>query len=406
MARGEGTGSGVARDGYRGPSAPPIAVPTWKRRLYVDRPADLTALAQDLLAARVIAIDAEFVQTYGRTPGTPSHRLALLQFAMDNDYRTSYVVDTLLLADLQPLQAALINGAILKLFHGVSADLRVLASRDLAVRHILDLEAVSRSIFGQRESGLQSMLQRAANVRLDKSLQRSDWARRPLTPAMVAYAARDAEMTYALYGWLTANYPWAVALHEMAADEPRPDVAAWIVPFLDGGRGRIVEFALAEAGLSGNVPEQERALRHALTTLSHPGQRARVVRLISELGLTHLIPEVRPSLTAQAAEERASAVRTLGRLRDNAARSDLEKLLEDPVEDVRQAAHTALDILKQPPAPPSTTVKRTTQQEDGGGVWTVGDDEPPPEAADDWRSALRARFNVSPETDRDGEPDK
>ncbi|HEV8191701.1 MAG TPA: hypothetical protein VGP82_09485, partial [Ktedonobacterales bacterium] len=101
MARGEGPGSGVARDGYRGPSAPPIAVPTWKRRLYVDRPADLAALAHDLLAARVIAIDAEFVQTYGRAPGTPSHRLALLQFAMDNDYRTSYVVDALLLADLE-----------------------------------------------------------------------------------------------------------------------------------------------------------------------------------------------------------------------------------------------------------------------------------------------------------------
>jgi hypothetical protein len=392
----------MARDGYRGPSAPPIAVPAWKRRLYVDRPADLAALAQDLAAARVVAIDAEFVQSYGRTPGAPSHRLALLQFAMDNDYRTSYVVDTLRLTDLEPLRASLVNGSILKLFHGVSADLRMLASRDLAVRHILDLEAVSRSIFGQRESGLQSMLQRAANVRIDKSLQRADWARRPLTPAMVAYAARDAEMTYALYGWLAANYPWAVALHELHADEPPPDVAPWIMPFLDGGRGRMPEAALAEAGQSGNVAEQERTLRHALTTLRHPGQRVRVVRLIAELGLTNLIPEVRPYLDAQAAEERASAARTLGRLRDTAARPDLERLLEDPVDDVRQAAHTALDYLKQPPTPAAAPAKRTMHQErDGRGVWTVGDDEPPPAAAGDWRSALRARFGGVPETETD-----
>ena len=38
------------------------------------------------------------------------------------------------------------------------------------------------------------MLQRAFHYRLDKSLQRTDWTRRPLPPAMVAYAARDAEM--------------------------------------------------------------------------------------------------------------------------------------------------------------------------------------------------------------------
>jgi hypothetical protein len=390
----------MARDGYRGPSAPPIAVPTWRRRLYVDRPADLTALAQDLAAARIVAIDAEFVQSYRRAPGVPSHRLALLQFALDNDYRTSYVVDTLRLVDLEPLQAALINGAILKLFHGVSADLRMLASRDLVVRHLLDLEAVSRSIFGQRESGLQSMLQRAANVRIDKSLQRSDWARRPLTPAMVAYAARDAEMTYALYGWLAANYPWAVALHELPADEPAPDVAPWIVPFLDGGRGRIAEPALAEAGLSDNVAAQEHALRHALAILHHPGQRVRVVRLIAELGLTTLIPEVRPYLDAQAAEERASAARTLGRLRDKAARVDLERLLEDPVDDVRQAAHTALNYLKQPSTPLAAPLKPATHQESSGrGIWTVGDDEPLPAAADDWRTALRARFGVTQETD-------
>ncbi len=400
MARGQGASSGGARDGYRGPSAPPVAVPAWKRRLYIDRPADLAALARDLAAAHVIAIDAEFVQTYGRAPGVPSHRLALLQFALDNEHRASYVVDTLRLVDLEPLRAPLANGAILKLFHGVSADLRMLASRDLAVSHILDLEAVSRSIFGQRESGLQAMLQRAANVRIDKSLQRSDWARRPLTSAMVAYAARDAEMTYALYGWLAANYSWAVALHEMAAGEPPPNVAPWIAPFLDGGRGRAPEIALAEAGLTGNVPEQERTLRAALAAVRHPGQRVRVLRLIADLALTGLAPDVRPLLDAPASEERAGAARTLGRLRDTAARADLERRLEDPVEDVRQAARTALDFLGQPAPAPKRTMRREGVN---GGVWTVGDDEPPPAAADDWRSTLRARFSVPPESDRNGE---
>jgi hypothetical protein len=51
------------------------------------------------------------------------------------------------------------------------------------------------------------MLQRpATSARL--GLQRADRARRPLTPAAVAYAARDAEMTLALYNWLRRHYAW------------------------------------------------------------------------------------------------------------------------------------------------------------------------------------------------------
>src|SRR6185437_15620888 len=142
------------------------------------------------------------------------------------------------------------------LFHGISADARVLAARGLQASGTLDLEAVSRSIFGQRETGLQTMLQRAGGVRLDKSLQRADWARRPLTPAMVAYAARDAEMTLALYNWLRRHYAWAVAIHLTPANAAPPDIAPWIEPFLE--RRQLVPLAqtLAETGLARDVATQ------------------------------------------------------------------------------------------------------------------------------------------------------
>src|SRR5260370_10173618 len=171
--------------GYLGEFPPPGAAPTWKRRLYVERPADLDTLAQELRAARVIALDAAFAQARVRVaPGEPAHRLALLQLACDNDYRVSYVVDAQRLADLSSLRAALDDGRILKLFHGIGADARGLAARGLVARHTLDLEAVSRSIFGQRESRLQSMLHHAVGVRLDKSFPRPDSSRRPLPPPL------------------------------------------------------------------------------------------------------------------------------------------------------------------------------------------------------------------------------
>jgi hypothetical protein len=383
-------------EGYRGPSAAPVGAPIWKHRHYIDRPAALREVAAELARAQVIAIDAEFVQARGpRRPTDSSHRLALLQFARDDGNSDSYVVDALRLPDLTLLQAALEDPTILKLFHGISADERMLATRGLVALNTLDLEAVSRSIFGQRESGLQSMLARACNIRLDKSLQRADWARRPLTPAMVAYAARDAEMTLVLYGWLSANYPWAVALHMQPADEPPPAVALWLMPYLEGPRARPIELALVEAGLDDDVAGQEMALRTALAEVHHPSQRARVMRIISELGLVGLGPDLHPFLASLASEERAGAVRAMGRMRLPEASALVRPLLEDVVQEVRQAAQLALE--QQHLGPTLRTEPRPTRQ--AHGVWTIGEafasDAGDPEDPNDWRAALRARFGIS-----------
>lgn len=378
--------------GYLGPSAPHIGAPSWKRRLYIDRPSDLRAVAADLEQAHVLAIDAEFAQVRVRQPDEPAHRLALLQLASDNDHRASYVIDALRLADLTPLEAALESPTVLKLFHGIGADARVLATRGLVARNILDLEAVSRSIFGQRESGLQAMMQRAAGLRLDKSLQRADWSRRPLTPAMVAYAARDAEMTLVLYGWLAANYGWAVALHETPADEPPPPVAPWILPYLEGARPRPAAIAVAEAGLAHNVTRLRADLRDALTAVRHPNQRARVMRLITDLEQAALAADVRPYLAAPASEERAGAARGLGRLHDKAGIPEIRPLLDDPVQDVRQAAHLAIENLS------GTHVARPPRPRTEGPVrWTssAGEAEQPEEGG--WRAALRANFGIAPD---------
>lgn len=392
--------------GYTGTSAPPMLAASWKRRLYIDRPADLAALAADLTDARVIAIDAEFSQVRVTRPDEPSHRLALLQIACDNDFAASYVVDTLRLADLSPLRAPLEHPDILKLFHGIGADARVLATRGLMARYTLDLEAVSRAIFGQRESGLQTMLQRACGIRIDKSLQRADWSRRPLTPAMVAYAARDAEMTLVLHSWLSTHYPWAITLYETPADEPLPPVAPWILPYLEGARPRPAALAVAEAGLADDLHAQAHAAREALTVVRHPNQRTRVIRLITDLELAHLAPHVRPYLASPAAEERAGAARALGRLRDTDAAPLLLPLCDDPVQDVRQAVQLALENLSSAPRPARTPAMsrvpsmRTSQgpaRPRGGSVrWTSEPTEH--DAATDesgWRAALRATFGVT-----------
>lgn len=387
--------------GYQGASPAPMPAPAWQRRLFIDRPADLRAFTADLANASVLAIDAEFVQNYHRrSPEDPAHRLTLLQFALDNDYRVSYVVDALRLSDLSPLQEPLDRADVLKLFHGMSSDSRVLASRGLIARHTLDLEAVSRSLFGQRESGLQAMLHRATGERLDKSLQRADWSRRPLTPAMVAYAARDAEVTYVLYRWFLAHYPEAVQSFLVTAAEAPTQVAAWLLPYLDSTRGRPIDIALAEAGIADDLAAQIEALRQALAADLRPNQRARMMRVVTDLELRELAPDLRPYLASPASEERAGAARALGRLRVFAATEAIRALLTDPVQDVRQAAQTALGFLE------GGVIPRTglrSERRNGHRVWSASHQGAEPAPVEAWRTALRERFALPTHDDGSGQ---
>lgn len=389
---------------YHGPTPPVEPPPARGERVWVERPDELAAAVERLAATPVVAVDAEFMQVRPTEPEGYHHQLALLQLATG---QVCYVIDVLRLADLTPLAAVTEDSLILKLFHGIGADTQMLARRGLAVASTCDVEAASRSIFGQRESGLATMLERAFGVHLDKSLQRSDWSHRPLSPAMVAYAARDAEMTLALYGWLKRHYPWAVELHTESGSPASVETArlpVWLEPFVEGGRSLPPEVAVAEAGLADDLAGQARDCALALSLLRHPGRRARLMRLISDLGLVSLALQMLPALAAPAAEERAAAARTLGRLARlgapgvEDAPERLMLLNEDPVAEVRKAARLALDWLSTDHQPGQRYVIR--RPGDGPASWTVGGEagESTADPAEDWRAAL---LGLMPEAEDD-----
>ncbi len=381
--------------GYLGVTPPQGQLPPRGQRVWVDRADELQQAVECLEQAPVVAIDAEFTQMRSHTQSDSSGpRLALLQLAIDGQ---CFVVDALRLRDLEPLNAVVDNPAFLVLLHGAGADLRVMAERGLEVAYYYDLEATSRSVFGQHESSLAAMLQRALNVRLDKSLQRTDWTRRPLPPAMVAYAARDAEMTLALYYWLQEHYDWALRLH--ASSNLQEPVAEWIEPFLHGSLALPAEVIVTEAIKQGSVRDQEQVVedcRVALHSLTHPMRKSRLLRLITELSLVQLVPEIKPLLYAPTADERAGAIRTLSRLGAEEAKELVEPLLQDPVHDVRKAAHTALRASGQKePRSQWATPKR---QADGSRSWTVGASSQETTTSgggddDDWKARLRSLMN-------------
>jgi hypothetical protein len=384
--------------GYLGSTPPPGDPPRRGERFWIDRPEQLLRAVAVLKHARVIAIDAEFTQARSHAQQTATStvpRLALLQLAIDQH---CFVVDTLRLNDLSPLKAVVENPDNVVLLHGAGGDLRVMAERGLNVVHYYDLEATSRSIFGQHESSLAAMLQRAFNMRLDKSLQRTDWTRRPLPPAMIAYAARDAEVTLALYYWLDEHYPAVLALHENTNQTTQ--VAEWIEPFLYGTASVPPEVAVAEArarGIIQNKAQVTADCRAALAAITHPLRRNRLLRLITDLSLIKLAPDIIPLLQAATSDERAGSARALGRLYVQSARESIRPLLNDPVYDVRKAAQTALRNLDgKGPRPPRAP---TTQAADGARTWVIEAPNAEDAGADgqDWRARLRSMLDQQDE---------
>ena len=123
------------------------------------------------------------------------------------------------------LDAALSSEAVRVLGFGLQADLNKLAllgassalggaaplSTATRVVDLRDLAAAAEasggggtasgggSLVNNGGVGLAARLARWAGVTLDKACQRSDWARRPLSPAQVAYAAADASCLFALH---------------------------------------------------------------------------------------------------------------------------------------------------------------------------------------------------------------
>ena len=388
----ESEGLDSTQPGYLGSTPPPDTPPERGKRAWVDRPEQLLYAVNILKQASVVAIDAEFTQVRSHMKvdtATSSQRLALLQLAVEQE---CFVVDALRLHDLSPLKEIVENPAIVILLHGAGADLRVMADRDLNVIHYYDLEAASRSIFGPHESSLATMLQRALHVRLDKSLQRTDWSRRPLPPAMVAYAARDAEMTLALYHWLAKHYGWALQLHEYTNTlEP---VAVWIEPFLRGTSSVSVETAVAEAKALGIIVGNAQIVadcRAALATLTHPMHRSRLLRLISDLSLVEMASDIEPLLSSLASDERSASARALGRLGVKEAQAAIRPLLQDPVNDVRKSAQAALRNLNNTPLRTYTTP--SIKLADGARSWSVGETESADEE-DDWKARLRSMMDT------------
>jgi ribonuclease D len=130
-----------------------------------------------------LALDTEFVRER-----TYHAQLALIQVEVNGRIA---LIDPLATDDVQPL-IDLLRGPALKLVHSPGEDLQVLAHRYRTLPTPLFDTQIAAALAGFGAGiGYQRLVETVLGITLAKGETRSDWIRRPLSPAQQQYAAED-----------------------------------------------------------------------------------------------------------------------------------------------------------------------------------------------------------------------
>jgi len=192
---------------------------------WISTPAELTA--QLATAPQRVGLDTEFVRERTWWP-----QLALVQIALDDRV---LLVDPLVPGMCAALAPLLADASVLKIMHSASEDLVALKHACGVVPAPLFDTQVAAALAGIGAGvGYQRLVQDALGVALPKGETRSDWLRRPLSPAQLEYAADDVVHLFALHDDLDARLaslgrrPWlAEDCARMVANAQRDELERW-----------------------------------------------------------------------------------------------------------------------------------------------------------------------------------
>jgi len=146
---------------------------------------ELTAACTRLAKHDFITVDTEFLRETTYFP-----ILCVAQVASADE---AIVVDALAEGlDLTPFFKLMANGKILKVFHAARQDIEIVWHRAKMIPHPVFDTQVAAMVLGYGESiSYDQLVQRITGDNLDKSHRFTDWTRRPLSEAQLAYAVSD-----------------------------------------------------------------------------------------------------------------------------------------------------------------------------------------------------------------------
>lgn len=165
--------------------------------MYIRTTAELQTLCEQAEQFGKLAIDVEFIRENTYVP-----QLALIQIAID---QTCAIIDPLEVPDLTPI-FDLVNAAhVLKILHAASQDLEVLFwHSSVPPTCVFDTQVAAAMVGEGDQLAYGRLVERLLGVSLAKGESYTNWLRRPLTEAQLAYALDDVR--------------YLLPLHEILAD--------------------------------------------------------------------------------------------------------------------------------------------------------------------------------------------
>ena len=298
---------------------------------YVDGDAALERVCVHLSAAPRFALDTEFV---GERTYVPA--LELIQVATAEQVA---LIDCRAVESLAPFFAVLSDARVEKVLHAGQQDLDLFHSlTGVAPAPIFDTQVAAALAGYGAQVGYAQLIERLVGVTVDKSETLTDWSRRPLTKAQLAYAIDDVRYLLPACDALAAQlgeigrWEWAVEecrrLERSVRSIPMEPADAWLRVRGRGSlraRGLVVLRALAEWR------------EDIAKTRNKP--RATIVR---------------DEALVEIARKAPTSIEALRGLRAVHSR-DLDRHAGDVVARIAAALETPKETWPQPPPPPAAT---------------------------------------------------
>ncbi len=149
----------------------------------ISDPIEFAQLCHELAGQRELGLDTEFLRER-----TYFAQLCLLQLSFG---ARALAVDTLALRDLDALRPVMAAPLTRKILHAARQDLEVLWPATGALAGLFDTQSAAALVGLPAQIGYAELAKVLLDTTLHKSQTRTDWARRPLSAAQLAYALDD-----------------------------------------------------------------------------------------------------------------------------------------------------------------------------------------------------------------------
>ena len=146
---------------------------------------DLAAACSRMAKQPFVTVDTEFLRETTYYP-----LLCVAQMASPDE---AVVIDALATGlDLTPFFALMANESVVKVFHAARQDIEIVWNMAKTIPHPIVDTQVAAMVLGYGDSiSYDQLVQRITGDTLDKSHRFTDWTRRPLSDAQIAYAVSD-----------------------------------------------------------------------------------------------------------------------------------------------------------------------------------------------------------------------